>query len=321
MSPRIATLEARIEYPRRLALQAHTVLLLGRVDLELTPAAALEAVLARERDQVQLLALGGELRGYLKGGRLRAAAAWRRGLWVRLGRLAPRLAEYQNLRALRQMGFLAPEPLQAGCALKGLRLKAQWLLTAELAGAGSLQALLAPSDLGATMTKNRAMALVATARELGRLHGLGWFHGDAYPRNVLLLGSDGQFQAGFVNLWRGGALRGQPRERVPQAWLVAWARDLGCFFLHGALWLLPAEQQLFLARYLESLTTQLAERGLRLEARPKLLALAAAARAREARRFARDPRRQVGLPAAPPTLSPPSADRLVWPLRSESAAR
>lgn len=313
MSARIANLNARPESARRWRLRGRTLHVLGRTDLEFGPEQALGAIEARSRDEVQHLNLGGDLRGYLKGGPVRGRAAWRRGLLMRLGQPAPRLAEFRNLWSLRQMGFLAPEPLQAGAALRGPRLTAQWLLTAELAGAGSLQALIAPSDLGTTLTRNRAAALVATARELGRLHGLGWFHGDAYPRNLLLVGSPGQFEAGFVDLWRGGALKKQARQRLPLAWLKAWARDLGCFFLHGSLWLLPVEQQAFLARYLASLHAALEGRGLQLQNPQSLLNLAALARRREARRFAGDPRRQRGLPAAPTDWTPPRADSLHWP--------
>jgi hypothetical protein len=320
MSPRIASLESRPEPHRRQRLAGLACRWLGRGDLSLSPGHALEQVLARERDlalPLELAELGG---AFLKGGPLRGGAAWRRGLASRLGAEPPRLREYQNLRSLRSLGFLAPEPLQAGAAFRGPRLVAQWLLTARLDGSGTLEASIAPTDLGATLTRRRAASLAAVARSVGRLHGLGWFHGDLYPRNLLLVGPGSQVEAAFIDLWRGGPMARPAAGRLPARWMRGFARDLGCFFLHGALWLLPGEQRAFLARYLASLAETLEQRGLPSPPRAQLLGAIAAARAAERERFAADPRRQAGRPLPPEHWSPPPPAELDWPLRSPGPA-
>jgi Ser/Thr protein kinase RdoA (MazF antagonist) len=198
----------------------------------------------------------------------------------------------------------------------GLRLVAQWLLTTRLDNSGTLEAAIAPTDLGATLTRRRAASLAAVARSVGRLHGLGWFHGDLYPRNLLLVGPGSQVEAAVIDLWRGGPLPRPRARRLPARWLRAFARDLGCFFLHGALWLLPGEQRAFLARYLASLGEALESRGLSGPKRADLLRAVAAARAAERERFAADPRRQAGRPMPPALWTPPPASELDWPLRS-----
>lgn len=320
MSARIGSLESRPEPARRQRLAGLACRWLGRGDLSLSPAEALAQVLRRERDQalpLELADLGG---AFLKGGPLRGGAAWRQGLAARFGSAPPRLREYQNLRGLRALGFLAPEPLQAGAAFVGPRLVAQWLLTARLDGSGTLEASIAPTDLGATLTRRRAAGLAAVARGVGRLHGLGWFHGDLYPRNLLLVGAGSQVELAFVDLWRGGPLERARRGRLPRAWERGFARDLGCFFLHGALWLLPGEQRAFLACYLSSLGETLQRRGLPNPDRARLLGAIAAARAREFERFAADPRRRAGRPVPPEDWSPPPKEELDWPLRTAPEA-
>jgi len=150
----------------------------------------------------------------------------------------PRLAEFENLTWLRERGFCAPRPVLAGAFFRGLLPAFQFLFTEAIEDAPTLQALLEHGR-----REERRPALLALARELARLHALGFVHRDLFPRNLLVRSAGARTHAEivFLDAWRGGP---GPGLRGPD-------HDLGCFFLEGATLLEPAEQSLFLTTYRE----------------------------------------------------------------------
>lgn len=169
-------------------------------------------------------------RGYLKGAPLDGKARLRHRLRELARRPLPRVAELANLGWLRARGFRAPEALAAGALRRGGTAVYQFLLTAEVAGARTLDAALANATPDARL---------ACVRHLGRLvrelHALGFVHRDLYPRNVLVTGAPEDGELHLLDAWRGGARR---QLRGP-------AHDHACLMLEGAELLTPAEQQAY----------------------------------------------------------------------------
>lgn len=176
--------------------------------------AALERVLASgplasNLEEAQEL---GDTSAWCKASPLRGRAALRHGIRLRLGMGLPRLREAQNLHWLRQHLFVAPRPLAAiGVVRAGLP-RAQWLWTEHLpASVRFLEAwpLLAEAAQAAVMEE--------LAREVARMHALGFIHRDLFGRNLMLqLRADRQVV--FLDAWRGG----------PGPGLRGAAYDLAC---------------------------------------------------------------------------------------------
>jgi aminoglycoside/choline kinase family phosphotransferase len=128
----------------------------------------------------------------------------------------------------------------------------------------------------------RAEVVALLARELARLHALGFVHRDLFPRNVLVRpGPQDGPRIVLLDAWRGGARRG----------LRGPPYDLACLWLEGATLFSAAEERLFLDAYFETLARQ--GRSVRRSAW-----LAAAARARRAL-LPRESRRHPGSAFAP----------------------
>jgi len=212
---------------------------------------------------------------YLKAAPLAGKAALRHGLRERvLRRPAPRLGERANLLWLRAHGFRAPRPLAAAAFRRGLRTVYQLLWTEWIAGAPTLARVL---DGAAAEGREPPGDWVAPlARDVARLHALGFVHRDLYPRNLLVLRGGAEPAVAFLDAWRGGARR---QLRGP-------SYDLACLMLDGASRLpVGLQRELFAAYFAER-----ARRGRAADPR-RTLARAARERARLARR---------SLHAAPP---------------------
>jgi hypothetical protein len=194
---------------------------------------ALEEASARSRRLAGALALGAE-RAYLKASPLAPRPALRHAL-RRAFRLAdlPRLQEFANLAWLRARGFRAARPLLAGAFTRAGLPRYQFLVTAFESGAeplGDLLPRLAPLA--------RGELLAALARDLARLHALGFVHRDLFPRNLLVRPEEA-LRCIFLDTWRsppGRSLRGPEH-------------DLGCLMVEGAGLLDGAEQRSFLDTY------------------------------------------------------------------------
>ncbi|MBI1379529.1 MAG: hypothetical protein GC161_00395 [Planctomycetaceae bacterium] len=211
---------------------------------------------------------------WLKGGPLLRHAPLRHGLaWRALRRLPPRLREAFRLHELGRAGLPAAKPLFAVARFVGPRCAVQGLALAHELGATPLARALreaAPAD--------RATLLAQCAELLARLHDGGFEHGDLYLRNVLVVERGGPPQPILIDRWRGGRRASGPLHHR------ARARDLGQWFLEGALCLDRGEQREFLGLYGE-------RAGGALPAAARWSATLARARQRELRRALGDPRR------------------------------
>lgn len=247
-----------------LATRAGRLRFLGRTDLLRSLLPELERVALERSSERGFRSVEGT-RLFLKQSALRGKHRLRHALRriARVGEI-PRLAEFRNLAWLRARGFHAPRPCLAGAFFRSGLPSSQFLCTEEVAGAQTLRALLedGPREL-------RTGALLALARDLARLHALGFVHRDLFPRNLLVQAGKDEVRIVFLDAWRGGPGRG----------LKGPAFDLGCFFLEGASLLDPEQQELLLTTYREESCRQ---------GRPlpstRLLRDAARARARVLRR-------------------------------------
>jgi hypothetical protein len=175
---------------------------------------------------------------WVKASALRGKASWRHAArrWL-IRRPPPREAELRNLAWLAQRRFRVPLPRAAVSFWRGGRPRYQALWLELLPGAQPLSArlpLLEPSA--------RDELLLELARETARLHALGFAHHDLYLRNVLVDGGasrDDARRLAFADAWSGGPGRRRGA-----------ARDMACLMLEGASLLTPAEQALWLERYL-----------------------------------------------------------------------
>jgi hypothetical protein len=155
----------------------------------------------------------------------------------------PRLQELANLAWLRERGFGAPRPLVAGALRRAGLPRFQFLATEEIEGARTLADVLAPAA-GAEPAE-RAAVLELLARDVARMHALGFVHRDLFARNVLVT-TDGAAPSAvprlhFLDAWRGGPRRG----------LRGFDYDLACFLVDGERLLSRAERERFEKRYAE----------------------------------------------------------------------
>ena len=251
-------------------------------------AAALLLELAREgKTRAEVIDFDGG-RAYLKASRLRGSAAWRHALHRLHARPVPRVQEYQNLAWLAERHFATPAPLAAGVLVsKGLP-RFHALLTEHLPGTRTLEETLEDGR-----ERGKADLLDELAREVARMHALGFVHHDLFARNVLVRpGGEGQLgrRLVFLDCWAGGPPT-PLRARGP-------AYDLACLLLDVGE-LAGAGEARFLERYFH-------ERAAQGRPAPVSATRASLARARRAlrRRLVREPRRLRGrpLPSAGPGL-------------------
>ena len=248
------------------------------------PAAVLGEALARAAERRgEALDFDGE-RAYLKGGPLPGKAALRHGLRAMLLRQPPpRLRETANLRWLDEHNFQVPLPLAAGVLWRAGLPRYQFLLTRWVGQARTLDRVLDEDT-----PQERRPILDELAREVARMHGLGFVHRDLYPRNLLALDPSATRRVFFLDAWAGG----------PGAGLRGPAYDLACLFLEADR-LEPQEQRAFLETYCAVRKA---------DGRPvpsRLLASVARNRRGLLRRLAREPARLRGRPQPGP-WTPPS---------------
>jgi hypothetical protein len=238
----------------------------------------------RNERAARALEIGGE-RVWLKGGPIAGRARVRHGLrHVVLRRRAPRIQEYFNLSWMIERHFQCALPHAAGVFTRHGLPHYQYLLTGEIGGARTLLDVL---EQGSAIA--RAPLLAELAREISRLHALGFVHHDLFLRNVLVAPRENARSLWLVDAWRGGP---RPQLRGP-------AYDLACLFLDAAALLDPAEQQRFLEAYLEGRAAQ----GRPAQASALFPAIARARRALYAQLVA-DPGRRRGRELPPPSWDP-----------------
>jgi tRNA A-37 threonylcarbamoyl transferase component Bud32 len=217
---------------------------------------------------------------WFKGEPLRGKAAWRHGVRSRLLRLhLPRVNEFHNLGWLARRSFQVAPPLAAGVLFRAGLPRYQFLVTSEIRDARTLRQFLVDEEIG------REEVLAELAREVGRMHAVGFVHRDLFPRNVLVLPPRrARGRIVFIDAWRGG----------PRSQLRGPAHDLGCLFLHGPELLRGGEPALLFDAYVSARGAQ----GRGVEARSFLRAVRRARR-RLRRRLEDDPRRLGGAPLPP----------------------
>lgn len=265
---------------------AGRVVLLGSDRSELEAGLAdLTQALERDRRSVEEAWIGG-LEGFVKHSPLRGRARVRQGLALRVGRGLDVERELRFLHLLRRHLFLAPRPVAAGFLLRTGWPTAQVLWTEALEGGTPLDAALANAG-----DEERTTWVAELAREVARLHALGWVHRDLYLRNIIVAQGGDPRRLHFLDARRGG--RALPFRGA--------AFDVGCLFLDAADAFRAHEQHLFLTTYLQERRRQ--ERPVRPAA---FLGKVVRARSRQARRIHKRPARARG--AALPSLrwSPPS---------------
>lgn len=202
--------------------------------MEAAAALALDAC-ASGSTGLDVIEFGGK-RAYFKRSRLRGSSRWRWGARVALWRdRLPRVREYYNLCWLTERLFQTPLPIAAGGFARAGLPAWQFLLTEELAPAETLERFNVRED----DEDERAAVLDELAREVARMHALGFVHRDLYPRNVLVLPRGSLQRVAFLDAWAGGP---PPQRRGP-------SYDLGCLFLRVEGPRARAERELFLARY------------------------------------------------------------------------
>ncbi|MCP3916853.1 MAG: hypothetical protein GY711_14980 [bacterium] len=216
-----------------------------------------------------------EHEGYLKGGALARGPAWRHGLRRHvLRRSPPRLREFEHLVWLRKRHFEAPRPLAAAVLWRTGLPRYQALFTEYIPNTETLEDFLAHGE-----APGRATVLAELAREVARLHALGFVHHDLFARNLLVRGARPERRIVFLDAWAGGTGWGT---RGP-------AYDLACLFLDATELLSDDEQTSFLDAYFAARSAQ----GRPAE-RTKLLAAARHLRGALRRRLEREPKRQRG---------------------------
>lgn len=267
----------------RLATSAGELRLWTHRPAALEPAIVLGEALVRAGERRgEALDFDGQ-RAYLKAGPLTGKAALRHGLRaLLLRRPAPRLQETANLRWLDGHGFQVPQPLVAGLLRRRGLPRYQFLLTRWVDGARTLERVLDEDT-----PRERRDILDELAREVARMHALGFVHRDLYPRNLLALGPGRAHRVFFLDAWAGG----------PGTGLRGPAYDLACLFLEADRFE-PQEQRTLLETYC---AVRLAE------GRPapgRLLVRLAQSRRGLLRRLAREPARLRGRPLPGPWVPP-----------------
>ncbi|MFT4539776.1 MAG: tRNA A-37 threonylcarbamoyl transferase component Bud32 [Planctomycetota bacterium] len=220
-------------------------------------------------------------RSYLKGGPLREKTALRFALARRvLRRKVPRIREYNNLSWLIERHFQAVLPFAAGVFVEGGLPRFQYLLTQAVEDGVRLD-----DHLLQCHATDRMPVLRELAREMARMHSLGFLHHDLYPRNLLVRPEGRDRRIVFLDAWAGG----------PPTQLRRPAYDLGALFLEGADLFKVEEQREFFAIYFEQRQAQ--GRPAKVE---RTLAAVARQRERLRQQLVRDPSRRRGraLPSA-----------------------
>jgi len=243
---------------------------------------------------------------WLKAAPLSPSGARRHGRARWLGRPAPRLRELAHLAWLEARLFRVARPCFAAAAYAGGRLVHQLLATEEVPGAlpfGAAPAHWSDPELAREL-----------GAELGRMHALGFLHGDVYPRNVLVTppefagapgasGASGASGAAepsaagapptgrrlvWVDCWAGGPGHGD------RSWPRPLARDLGTWFASAA----ERWDSALTAAFWGAYGAARAANGRPVRAGQALLRSAVRERRSELRRIEREPRRAG--PAGPP---------------------
>ncbi|MBL8857460.1 MAG: hypothetical protein JNL28_03010 [Planctomycetes bacterium] len=170
-------------------------------------------------------------------GKSRARWALKRAFGAKL----PRVAEYYNHSWLTERLFETPLPLAAGELLARGVPQMEFLISAHVPDAITLETFLADRRHA-----HRAAVLDELARETARMHALGFVHHDLYPRNILVRETGTPRRLVFLDAWAGGPppqLRGAPY-------------DLACLFLHADTEWTGIEVSEFVARYAEERAAQ-----------------------------------------------------------------
>ncbi|MBL6720259.1 MAG: phosphotransferase [Planctomycetes bacterium] len=215
----------------------------------------------------------GDHEAWRKGGALKGKASLRHGVRLRLFQGLPRLREAANLEWLAAHLFEVPRPLAAVARIERGLPRGQWLWAARLAEAAPLEERwpLLPEQV-------RDAVLEELAREVARMHALGFVHRDLFVRNLMhRVGSARQLV--FLDCWRGGpgwGLRGP-----------AW--DAGCLLSDLVDWAGDRAAARWLEAYLAERSAQ--DRPVRGEG---FVRQALAARAAVIRRLIRQPERLRG---------------------------
>lgn len=190
---------------------------------------------ARGGSGLDVIEFGGK-RAYFKRSKLRGSSRWRWGARVALLRdRVPRVREYYNLCWLTERLFLTPLPIAAGGFARAGLPAWQFLLTEAIAPAETLESFVVRED----DEGERAAVLDELAREVARMHALGFVHRDLYPRNVLVLPRGALQRVAFLDAWAGG----------PPPQMRGASFDLGCLFLRVDGERARDERERFLARY------------------------------------------------------------------------
>jgi tRNA A-37 threonylcarbamoyl transferase component Bud32 len=174
-----------------------------------------------------------EVDAWLKVDPLASGAAWRYAWFHWFGLRAPFAREYANLHWLREHGLRAPEPLAAAVLTRRGKTCYQLLAAAAIGPHESLHDALTDGH-----PLHRAGWIAELAREVARMHALGFVHRDLFLRNVLV---DAEDRLVFIDCRRGG--RASPW-RGPDY-------DLACLMLEGAHCLGFEEQLELLRNYFE----------------------------------------------------------------------
>lgn len=162
--------------------------------------AAVQSLLVRWGESLGIRGEFRELAGqdvYFKGEPLAAWPRMRHGTRrLLLRRPYPRLAEFANLEWLAGQGFLVPRPLVAGIRRTWNGVDWQFLVTERVHAAQMLvEDGNAPSEA----------VLQELARDVARLHNLGFVHRDLHLRNLAWLEGVNGPRILIFDAWRGGA--------------------------------------------------------------------------------------------------------------------
>lgn len=208
-----------------------------------------EALTRAALDTLTLLDLTVEIQGpaalfpepaWLKGSALKGKTALRHGLRFRLGLGLPRLREAKNLAWLARHLFVVPKPLVGLVLFRAGLPRGQWLVTQEQQDARPLLEVWDELD-----SEQEQAALTELAREVARMHALGFTHRDLFLRNLMWRGTQAR-KLLLLDCWRGGPgfdLRG-----------ASW--DVGCL-LSDLVDLVGGEQaQRWLTEYLDQRAAQ-----------------------------------------------------------------
>lgn len=177
----------------------------------------------------------GPYMAFFKGSPLGTRPALRHALRAAAGLEIPRLQEFLNLDWLLAHDFQAARPLLAGVSRQGLLPRYQFLFTEFRPSEPTLCQWFPQAA-----PELRAALLASLARDVARMHRLGFVHRDLFARNLLAGSTRPGPTCTFLDAWRGGrrGLRGPEH-------------DLGCLFLDGASLFTVREQYHFLETYRE----------------------------------------------------------------------